>query len=147
MYTANSRVHISWLAVALIASSGCTTTGDGGDTFDEDTLSPEARGRLGDARFARWRETRAQRQAELDQFLAAHPREFESFRYAALAASGVPTLLLRNFSTVFPDIWGTPDEHFGPQGFTADPFRADSPLPLGLGTSVVNGVELATLTC
>jgi mono/diheme cytochrome c family protein len=150
MYTLRSVVPFSLVAALAASSVGCDAlVGEPSDEdiVDDDVLDPNARARLGDSRFVPWRTLRAVRQQKIDAYLASHPTEFESFKYAPLAATGVPTALLRNFSAAFPDIWGPPQEFFGPQGFGPDPFRAETSLPFGLGTSVVNGLELATMTC
>ena len=61
-----------------------------------------------------WREERAERQASYDAYFAEHDAEFKAFKNTALGNTGIPMVMLRLFSEIFPDIWGGPADSFAP---------------------------------
>jgi len=143
MYFARSQFRsVLFAALAVLGTGGCV--GGVGDATDDDTSdNPDDR-----ARFNAWEGIRAERQAALDAYLDQNRPAFEAFLHRAVGSNGVPLALLRNFSKVFPDIWGTPEESFGPQGFFADPFQPYAPVPFGLAvTRTSTGLDVAQLTC
>jgi len=125
-----------------------------GDLAPEDELEDEdeADGIVGSLAHRRrqrsWCDIRAERQAKLDAYLAENAAALDSFLHRPMGRNGVPMMLFSKFSAVFPDIWGTPDEYMGPQGFFKNPFKPDSPVPFGFGiTTLPNGLQVAQLTC
>jgi hypothetical protein len=148
MSIVSSRFAISLLAT-VAGLSACDATVDDGN-IDDDTQPTEEVTDLEEARSKNlpWAIVRAGRQAVLDRYLRDNAGELNSFLYTPLGFAGVPSALLNNFSAAFPDIWGTPDQRFGPQGLFQNPFDATATLPAGLGRVVApNGIEVTTLSC
>lgn len=148
MSIVSSRIALSLLAAMGLA--GCDVTVEDNLAPIEDGELPDEVNDLARARVEElkpWSTLKRQKQAALDNYLAANDAGLQSFLYKPLGTAGVPTAMLRAFSVAFPDIWGTPDQFFAPQGLFKDPFNASNPLPAGLGTVNVNGVDFTTLSC
>ena len=103
-----------------------------------------------------WQTQRAERQAELDAYIAANREDFEWFKDAPLGNSGIPMVMFRLLPELFPEIWGTPDTQFAAVGLGADTLEPGRVLPLGLGYSGAPAiptpvgpvkVQVVTLTC
>jgi mono/diheme cytochrome c family protein len=144
----SSRFAISLLAG--LGMAGCdVTVEDEGSTIEDGELPDEvndlARARNYDLRP--WFLVKPEKQAALDSYLASNSAGLQAFLYTPLGTAGVPTAMLRAFPVAFPDIWGTPDQFFAKQGLFKDPFNPSNPLPAGLGTVNVNGVDFTTLSC
>ena len=103
-----------------------------------------------------WETQRAERQAELDAFIAANREDFDWFKDAPLGNSGIPMVMFRVLPELFPEIWGAPGTNFTAVGLDADPYEPGRVLPLGLGYSGAPAiptpvgpvkVQVVTLTC
>jgi hypothetical protein len=132
--------------VAFLALGGCVASSE------EEQLSQSST----DGRYQHWRIERARRQAELNDYNAAHADEYASFKNAALGTSGIPMIMLRLFPEMFPEIWGGPSENFARVGFTEDTLEPGRVLPLGLGYAATATIptqagpvdlNIAQLTC
>ncbi len=80
-----------------------------------------------------WRVEREKRQAAVEAYVEANQEDWESFKNTPLGNTGVPTIMLRLFPQIFPDIWGPYDAYMAAQGFGPDGLEEGRVLPLGLG--------------
>lgn len=80
-----------------------------------------------------WDKISAKRERKLSRYLAKNREAFKHFKDTPMGSTGIPTIMLRVFPVLFPEIWGNPQEYFAPVGLMKDPFDPDKKLPLGLG--------------
>ena len=97
--------------------------------------------------YAWWEDERAERQVALDAYLADHEEELKALLYAPLGSFGIPRAAVDNFSAVMPDLWGPPEEKFAAVGLGPDLYDPSNPLPLGMATFDLAGVELVNISC
>ena len=53
-----------------------------------------------------WKNERAKRQKNLDNYMKKHKDEVYWFNYYPVGYSGVPAIIFRMFKDVFPEMWG-----------------------------------------
>jgi mono/diheme cytochrome c family protein len=139
------RVSLPLAAALATTLLGCDVTvedgNDDSDTADIDETDIEG------ARASSWDIVRAARQRVLDRYLAEHAADRDAFLNNTLGLSGIPRPLFNGFSAAYPEIWGGPGVFLQPQGFHANPFNPSATLPLGLGSTVANGVEVVGVSC
>ena len=56
--------------------------------------------------YSWWKNERAKRQKNLDNYMKQHKNEVYWFNYYPVGYSGVPAIIFRMFADVFPEMWG-----------------------------------------
>ncbi len=136
---------IAWVfalaAGAVIGLFGCAGSG----AIEPDLPDPPDGGE--EDPYAWWEAERAARRDELDAYLAANPDGVHALLHEPLGDLGIPASIIPQLPVVFPDIWGTPEEKLAGVGLGPNLLEPSNPLPLGIATYEVAGVELANISC
>jgi len=100
-----------------------------------------------------WRNERARRLTDLEDYLDQNDDAFVSFRTAPLAIKqgshnpvGTMMIVYRLLPEIFPEIWGPPEDKRAVVGLGPNPFDPDSVLPLGQGYALSEPFDIPTAT-
>lgn len=127
------RVRMPLLNAAMFACASLLAIGCGDAVTTDTDVAELQQESHSDKDLQWWRAERAERQAAIDAYIADNYEDYDSFKNTPLGNTGVPTIMLRLFPEIFPEIWGPYEAGMPIQGFSPDGLEPDRVLPLGLG--------------
>lgn len=94
-----------------------------------------------------WGKIRSDREEKILNHLSQFPGNGDSLIVGSNGGSQIPMVYFRLFNELFPEIWGTSDQHYAQVGLSKNQFRPNTNLPLGMAlssweNSVLPGTDL-----